>query len=119
MSIFLNVMKWTGETRWIRKSDCIPWNEFEIKYADRELVEQITENPYLQYFIGFSGYQEEALFEASTLVLFRKRISAEMLMEANEYLLAHKDNDKNNPTPPSAGGISDDTSKEEKNGTYK
>lgn len=67
-------------------------------------MEQITENPYLQYFIGLPGYQEEAPFDASTLVLFRKRSSAERLMEANEYLLAHKDNDKNDAVPPSAGG---------------
>lgn len=46
--------------------------------------DQISENPYLQYFIGLPGFQEEAPFDARTLVLFRKRISAEMLMEANE-----------------------------------
>lgn len=133
--------------RWIKLADRIPWEKFEIKYAelfpsdtgnvakplrmalgaliiqtkfqyaDRELVEQITENPYLQYFIGLPGYQEEAPFDASTLVLFRKRISAEILMEANEYLLAHKDDDKNNPAPPSAGNSDDDTSKEENKGT--
>ena len=128
------------DNRWIKMAACIPWDEFEIKYAklfpsdtgnvakplrmalgaliiqtkfqfaDRELVEQITENPYLQYFIGLPGYQEEAPFDASTLVLFRKRISAEMLMEANEYLLAHKDDDH---TPPSAGTSKRDTEKEE------
>ena len=134
--------------RWIKMADSIPWDEFEVKYAklfpsdtgnvakplrmalgaliiqtkfqfaDRELVEQITENPYLQYFIGLPGYQEEAPFDASTLVLFRKRISAEMLMEANEYLLAHKDDDnKNHPAPPSAGGSGDDVSKVENKGT--
>ena len=32
----------------------------KFQYADRELVEQITENPYLQYFIGLPAYQEEA-----------------------------------------------------------
>ena len=124
-------------------ADRIPWDEFEIKYAklfpsdtsnvakplrmalgaliiqtkfpyaDRELVKQITENPYLQYFIGLLGYQEKALFDTSTLVLFRKRISAEMLMEAKEYLLAHKDNDNNDHTLPSAGNF-DDTLEEEK-----
>lgn len=122
-------------------ADRIPWDEFETKYAelfpsnignvakplrialgslivqtkfqysDRELVEQLTENPYLQYFIGLSGYQEEALFDASTLVFFRKRISAEMLMEANEYLLSHKDDDNN--TPPSSGNPKDDASSKE------
>lgn len=128
------------DNRWIKTADCIPWNEFESKYAelfpgdngnvakplrmalgsliiqtrfqysDRELVEQITENPYLQYFIGLPGYQEQAPFDASTLVLFRKRISSEMLMEANEHLLAHKDDEH---TPPSSGGA-DDSSLEEK-----
>ena len=81
-----------------------------FQHSDRELVEQITENPYLQYFIGLPGYQEQAPFDASTLVLFRKRISSEMLMEANEYLLAHKDDDH---TSPSSGGA-DDSSSEEK-----
>jgi IS5 family transposase len=125
------------DNRWIKMADSVPWDEFEIKYAklfpsdvgnvakplrmalgaliiqtkfqfsDRELVEQITENPYLQYFIGLPGYQENAPFDASTLVLFRKRISSEMLMEVNEYLLSHKDNDDNNNTPPSSGKSDD------------
>ena len=121
-------LKMNPENRWIKLADLIPWDEFEAKYAeqfpsgkgnvakplrmalgaliiqtkfqysDRELVEQITENPYLQYFIGLPGYQEQAPFDASTLVLFRKRISSEMLMEANEYLLDRKDDDDNTPS---------------------
>ena len=121
------------DNRWIKLADRIPWDTFEVKYAelfpsdtgnvakplrmalgaliiqtkfqysDRELVEQIAENPYLQYFIGLPGFREEAPFDASTLVLFRKRISAEMLMEVNEHLLAHKDDDKDDHTPPSGG----------------
>ena len=75
------------------------------QFSDRELVEQIAENPYLQYFIGLPGFREEAPFDASTLVLFRKRISADMLMEVNEYLLAHKEDDKDDHTPPSVGKI--------------
>ncbi len=50
-------------------------------------MEQITENPYYQYFVGLPGYQATSPFDASTLVLFRKRITADMLNEANEYLL--------------------------------
>ena len=128
-------------------ADRIPWNEFEKKYAelfpsdtgnvakplrmalgsliiqakfqfsDRELVEQLTENPYLQYFIGLSGYQEEAPFDASTLVLFRKRISAEMLMEVNEYLLAHKDDDNNTPSSSGDSGDNDSSDEETNKGT--
>ncbi|MCM1091565.1 MAG: transposase [Muribaculum sp.] len=59
-----------------------------LRFTDRELVEQITESPYLQYFIGLPGYQDTPPFDASTLVLFRKRITADMLNEANEYLPA-------------------------------
>lgn len=79
----------------------------KFQYSDRELVEQIAGNPYLQYFIGLPSFREEAPFDASTLVLFRKRISAEMLMEINEYFLAHKDDDKGDYTPPSAGKTPD------------
>lgn len=87
----------------------------KFQYANCELVEQITENPYLQYFIGLHGYQEEAPFDAGTPVLFRKRISAEMLIELNEYLPTSKD-DKNDSTPPSSGSSGDnDTSKEDTN----
>lgn len=105
------------DNRWVKLADRIPWDEFEVKYAklfpsdtgnvakplrmalgaliiqtkfqysDRELVEQIAENPYLQYFIRLPGFREEAPSDASTLVLFRKRISAEMLMEVNSIFL--------------------------------
>lgn len=135
------------DNRWIRMADKIPWDLFEGKYADlfpsgtgnvakplrmalgsliiqnrfqfpdRELVEQITENPYLQYFIGLPGYQDTPPFDASTLVLFRKRITADMLNEANEYLLAHKDDDK--PGPPHPGNGTDESSIPKEDGINK
>ena len=84
--------------------------------SDEDIIQVIAENPYLQYFIGLPGFREEAPFDASTLVLFRKRISAEMLMEVNEYLFDHKDDDKDDHTPPSGGKTSDDgTAKEDTN----
>ena len=52
--------------------------------------------------------REETPFDASTPVLFCKRISAEMLMEVNENLLDHKDNHKDENTSPSGGKSSDD-----------
>ena len=132
------------DNRWIKLADLIPWDEFEIKYAkqfpsgtgnvakplrmalgsliiqtkfqfaDRELVEQITENPYLQYFIGLPGYQETAPFDASTLVLFRKRITAEMLMEANEYILGHKKKDDDDTPSSNSSNDGDNSSETEK-----
>lgn len=70
----------------------------KFQYSDRELVEQICENPFLQYFIGLPDYQEEAPFDATTLVLFHKRITSEMLMEVNSYLLDRQDGDKPGPS---------------------
>ena len=136
------------ENRWIKMADMIPWDVFEKKYkhlfksktgnvakplrmalgaliiqtrfqySDRELVQQITENPYLQYFIGLPGYQETPPFDASTLVLFRKRINARMLMEANEYLLEEnkpdkKEDDIDDQNPPSDTGSGDSDLSEE------
>lgn len=143
------------ENRWIKLADRIPWDIFEEKYAklfpsdtgnvakplrmalgaliiqtkfkypDRELVEQITENPYLQYFIGLPGYQEEPPFDASTLVLFRKRISADILMEINDYILDNNneadddddDDDDQNPSGGNKSGVDSESSAKENKGT--
>ena len=69
------------------------------KPSDRELVEQITENPYLQHFIGLPGYQEEPPFDASTLILFRKRIDAQMIAEANESVLSSRNKKDDDDRP--------------------
>ncbi len=49
-----------------------------FQHSGRELVGQLSENPYLQYFIGLPGYQSQTPFDASTLVWFRKRITIDM-----------------------------------------
>jgi hypothetical protein len=59
----------------------------EFGYSDEELVEQIQENPYLQYFIGLPGYTQERPFDASTLVYFRKRLDKATLNEINEKII--------------------------------
>ena len=38
--------------------------------SDEETVEQVRENPYLQYFLGYESYRSEAPFEASMMVHF-------------------------------------------------
>lgn len=142
------------ENRWIKMADQIPWTRIEEKYAqlfpsntgnvakplrmalgsliiqtkygfsDIELVEQLTENPYYQYFIGLPGYQKTAPYDPSLLVSFRKRISAEMLIEANECLLESvkeedtkdedKDDNDNNPTSDSNDSFGNQTNEEER-----
>ncbi len=52
--------------------------------SDGETVEQIRENPYLQYFLGFKEYKDEVPFHPTMFVHFRKRINKEMLGKVNE-----------------------------------
>jgi hypothetical protein len=57
--------------------------------TDRELVEQIAENPYLQYFLGLVTYHEAPPFHHSMLTHFRKRFSQTSLAKINAAI-AHR-----------------------------
>lgn len=109
---------------WVKLADRIPWDKLEEKYAamfpsntgypalsirvalgaliikqrkklsDRAVVKEIQENPYLQYFIGFSEFRKTAPFTSPAMVSFRKRIDVEFLTWANDMIL-----ENSNPTP--------------------
>lgn len=57
-----------------------------LNLDDRETVAQITENMYLQYFLGYSSYIKEPPFDASLFVDIRKRLGQELLAEMNERI---------------------------------
>jgi len=57
---------------------------------DREAVDQISENIYMQYFLGYSGFTNEAPFDASLFVDFRKRLGMENVNAINERIIALK-----------------------------
>jgi hypothetical protein len=59
----------------------------KLGISDRETVEQIRENPYLQYFIGQSSYSKELAFEPSLLVHFRQGISPNLINKVNERMV--------------------------------
>lgn len=104
--------------RWVKKAQTIPWIDIEKRYAklftnrkgnvtkplrlalgaciiqaeygysDEETALQIQENPYLQYFCGYTKYDDEHLpFDASTMVYFRKRLTPEVLGAINEIII--------------------------------
>jgi hypothetical protein len=58
----------------------------KLGLTDEEVVEQIRENPYLQYFIGYGEYRDEEPFEASMMVHFRKRLGIAELSGINELI---------------------------------
>src|SRR6056297_1177750 len=54
--------------------------------ADEETVEQIGEDPYHQYFLGFEEYRADAPFDPSMFVHFRKRLGKKVLAEINDAI---------------------------------
>lgn len=82
----------------------------KLALTDRELVEQISENPYMQYFIGYKEYITEKPFDPSLLVNFRKRLTAEMMEEISEMMFLEEEDDGNDDqTPPGGGSSSPDS----------
>ena len=134
--------------RWVKKAQTIPWLEIEKRYAalftnrkgnvakplrlalgaciiqaeygysDEETALQIQEYPYLQYFCGYPGYDDEKLpFDPSLMVYFRKRLTPEVLGEINEMIVRDakehqvkeaesKDDDDDSDGQPGTGGNS-------------
>ena len=111
-------MQLDSKNEWVKLADSLDWEKMETKYAelfptqkgrpaksfrmalgaliiqkrkvlsDRKLLQEIEENPYLQYFIGLDKFEHEAPFSPSLLVTFRKRINHEFISEINEMYLA-------------------------------
>ena len=134
--------------RWVKKAQTIPWPEIEKRcaalftnrkgnvakplrlalgaciiqaeygYSDEETALLIQENPYLQYFCGYPGYDDEKLpFDPSLMVYFRKRLTPEVLGEINEMIVrdakerqvkeaGFKDDDDDSDGQPGTGGNS-------------
>ena len=71
--------------------------------SDREAVQQIQENVYMQYFIGYSGFSYEPVFDPSLFVDLRKRFGADQINEINETimgLVSEEAKDKKEDSPP-------------------
>ena len=116
----------SSTNRWIILAEMIPWQEFEQEYekyfdpdkgapakqfrmalgaliikeklgiSDRETVEQIQENPYLQYFIGLEVYQNDPPFDASMFVHFRKRITLDLINQVNRRIVEIQQKNESN-----------------------
>lgn len=128
-------MRLRANNRWVKKAQSIPWDKIEAKYAnlypsgtgnvakplqlalgacliqreygysDEEIVLQIQENPYLQYFCGYAGYDDsKPPFDPSSMVHFRKRLTPEILVEINEMVIQEAEKKDNQNDNNSSGG---------------
>jgi hypothetical protein len=77
--------------------------------SDRETVDQIQENIYMQYFIGYSSFSYEPVFDPSLFVDLRKRFGAEQINEINETImgLVNKEQEDKKETPLAHGRIAE------------
>ena len=103
--------------RWVKLAGCIPWDKLANVYYkkmnsdfgapslsarmvigamiikhmlnidDREVVAQIQENMYLQYFVGLSSFTTEEPFDASLMVSIRYRLGQEVMEAFNHLVL--------------------------------
>jgi hypothetical protein len=62
--------------------------QWRLGLTDAETVEQIRENPSIQFFCGFDSFTTEKPFDSSLMVYFRKRITADMMKEISEAAFA-------------------------------
>lgn len=138
-------MQMNPDNRWVKKAEMIPWETIEAEYAklfpsrtgmpakplrmalgslliqkqyhypDEELVEQIRENPYYQFFIGQPGYEDKIPFVPSLLVEFRKRLSEDVLNEINEMIIAYNTQDDDQDDDNDNDDQGDDSEEQEQN----
>jgi len=125
--------------RWAKLAAIIPWDELASIYAktlredfgrpainarivigamiikekkrlpDEETIEEIKENPYLQYFLGYEEFSNRAPFDPSLFVTLRERLGVEAFEEMTRAFLERvealekpksKKTEKKNRKPP-------------------
>ena len=104
------------DNEWIRISGKLPWRAWEALYSvmfpsetgnvakpcrmvmgsliiqqrmgftDREFLNQLQQNPYYQFFIGLEAFQHSAPFARTLLVTWRRRLTLEFIIKANDLL---------------------------------
>ena len=109
--------KLNPNNRWVRLANSIPWDEFRniyhktlrkdfgrpakdarlvigamiIKYKkglpDEEVIPEIQENPFLQYFVGLKGFTNKPVFDPSLFVTLRKRMGADVFEKLNQAFI--------------------------------
>ena len=64
--------------------------KYLCKLDDRETVDKISENIYMQYFLGYPSFTSDKPFDASLFVDIRKRLGMESINAINEKIVQLK-----------------------------
>jgi len=87
-----------------------------LRLTDEETAEQIAENPYLQYFLGFDAFRMGKIFDPSQVTFFRKRFPEDIMNRINEAIIKNSKDDDNdqNSNDTGSNSESDGSEKQEK-----
>ena len=107
------------DNRWVKMSQAIPWDKIVPYYdqlfsssegrapisgriiigamiikhieglTDRATIQHIEENMFMQYFLGYSSFTNEAPFTAPLFVAIRKRMSLELTSKISDVIALH------------------------------
>jgi transposase, IS5 family len=120
--------------RWVKLAGAIPWDRLSEVYtknlsagqgrpakparlvigaviikhklclSDEETVQQIQENPYLQYFVGFSGFKREQPFAPSLFVEIRRRMGEDIFDSFEQAIIEELEKKKVSRSSSKRGG---------------
>ncbi len=109
----------TKSNRWVRLGGLIPWDEVVYQYdkifkseegkppingrvvigaviikhmldlTDRETINQIQENMFMQYFIGYSSFNNDEPFSHTLFPTIRERLGLELMDKINQLIMEH------------------------------
>jgi len=109
----------TTENRWVQLAGLIPWDKLVPHYeqtftskegrtpingrvvigaliikhylniTDRETIQQIRENMFMQYFLGYSSFTNEAPFSPTMFVTIRERMNLELMNKITDEVIKH------------------------------
>jgi len=125
-------LKLNPNNRWIQLSFLLPWDEmvkiytkkfndklgaksinpriiigaFIIKHkfnlSDEETLQTISENPYMQFFLGLQDYSPELLFSPTLFVEIRKKLGEDTFNEFNNLIISSSHPQSSSKTQPPA-----------------
>lgn len=120
--------------RWVKLSRSVPWDRLSEVYtknlsvdqgrpakparlvigaviikhklclSDEETVQQIQENPYLQYFVGFSGFKTTQPFAPSLFVEIRRRMGEDIFDSFEQAIIEELEKKKSSRSSTKKGG---------------
>ena len=130
------------DNRWVKMAQAIPWDKIVPYYdqlftssegrapisgrvsigamiikhiedlTDRATILHIQENMFMQYFLGYSSFTNEAPFTAPLFVAIRKRMSLELTTKISEVIALHCMDDEEpeepldkDPDPPQSTSV--------------